>query len=159
MNSFPWHPPFSLLLCLSSWTLNHRLYLTCCCKCIEVAVVRGSQGAELPPIPSMGWRGAELTGSVVGGFWSCLCCWATRMAFCSRCRPRSILFLPGTEVFLWTATPTAVFVFFLLKRNRTKKYLAVTIRGTFNLLNPQNIFENINSWLLVTCLRPVFLLS
>lgn len=159
MNSFPWHPPFSLLLCLSSWTLNHRLYLTCCCKCIEVAVVRGSGGAELPLIPSMGWRGAELTGSVVGGFWSCLCCWATRMAFCSRCRPRSILFLPGTEVFLWTATPTAVFVFFLLKRNRTKKYLAVTIRGTFNLLNPQNVFENINSWLLVTCLRPVFLLS
>ena len=137
-----------------SLILSHLLYLTGLLqdtvKCMVVVLVQGYWGALTSfnscweqcwstAVPSTGWSGAELTGSVVDGFRSCLCCWGFSTEFCLNYLPKSVFFCPGTELFPWAAIPTAVFVFFLLKQNRTKKYLVVAINGTFNLLNLQNI--------------------
>lgn len=153
-------PMTSLFLSIAlSLILSHSLYLTGLLqdtvKCVEVVLFKGYrttlnsfnscwEQCWSTAVPSTGWSGAELMGSVVDGFWSYLCYWGSSTEFCLW-YPRSVFLIPGTEFFPWAAITAAVFVYFLLKENRTKKYLAVTISGTFNLLNPQNILQNINS--------------
>lgn len=129
---------FSFLSIALSLILSHLLYLTVFLQdtvnCMEVVLFQGYrrtlnsfnscwEQCWSTAVPSTGWSGAELTGSVVDGFWSCLCYWGPSTEFCLRDLPRSVLFLPGTELFPRAATPTAVFVYFLLKENRTKKVL------------------------------------
>lgn len=150
----------SHLLYLSSWLQDTV-------KCMEVVLFQGClrnlnsftsclEKCGSLTVPNIGWSRAVFSVSVVDEVWSCMCIIGT---LAQRLIPRSVFLITGTELFPWATIPTAVFVFFLSKLNRTKKDLAVTISWAFNLLNPQNILQNINSLLLLACLWPVFLLT
>lgn len=89
----------SFLSIALSLILSHLLYLTSLLqdtvKCMEVVLFQSyrrtlnsfNSSWELcwsTAVPSTGWSRAELTGSVVDGFWSFLCNWGSSTEFCLR---------------------------------------------------------------------------
>lgn len=116
-----------------SLILSHLLYLSFwlqdTVKCMEVVLFQGcprtlnsftscSEKYGSMTIPNIGWSRAVLSVSVVDGVWSCMCITG---ALAQRLIPRSVFLIAATELLPWTAIPTTVFVFFLLKLNKKQK--------------------------------------